>query len=152
MRKVMTTDIASFRRRDFGGTIEVEQLDPAFAEEFVAAIYRAKPSRLDNTIEIEVKHRPDQHIHATVQMICDRGVRALTLKVVYPEPSPVRDDPLSYMKFEYADGKVIDQWTEMSHRDGDEPMVDVLKVSFQKKTVTDAVWQRETGQSHGERG
>jgi hypothetical protein len=72
-------------------------------------------------------------------MICNRGVRALTLKTVHPEPLIQAD--LSYMRFEYEDGKVFDQWTEMDHRDGDEPMVDVLEISFQKKTVTDAVWE-----------
>jgi hypothetical protein len=40
--------------------------------------------------------------------------------------------------------RVNDQWTEMSRRDGDEPMVDVLKISFMKKTVTDSVWQSES--------
>jgi hypothetical protein len=40
--------------------------------------------------------------------------------------------------------RVNDQWTEMSRRDGDEPMVDVLKISFMKKTVTDGVWQSES--------
>ena len=45
------------------------------------------------------------------------------------------------MLFEYEHGKVFDQWTEMTLRDGDEPMVDVLKIAFQKKVVTDAVWE-----------
>jgi hypothetical protein len=137
----MRTDIAPFRKREFEIAIQIDDLDTARANEFVAAIYRDKPSRLDNIIEIEIMHRPDQHVHVTVQMICDRGVRALTLRTVYPEPSPIRADPLTtYMKFEYEDGKVIDQWTEMNRRDGDEPMVDVLKISFTKKMVTDAVW------------
>jgi hypothetical protein len=134
------TGVAPFRSRDFDVTIEIDQLDPAHADEFIAAIYRIRPSRLDNNIEIEVTHRPDQDVHATVQMICDRGIRALTVRAVYPEPSPIRADPLSYMKFEYEEGKVVDQWAEMSRRDGDEPMVDVLKISFTKKMVTDAVW------------
>jgi hypothetical protein len=57
---------------------------PVLADELAAAIYRAKPSRLDNVIEIEVAHKADQRIHQTVQTICDHGVRALTLRTVYP--------------------------------------------------------------------
>jgi hypothetical protein len=47
------TGSVSFRRRDFEASIEVDQLDPMRADEFAAAIYRAKPSRLDNLIELE---------------------------------------------------------------------------------------------------
>jgi hypothetical protein len=59
--------VVPFRRRDFEVTVQVDDLDPMRADEFVAAIYRAKPSRLDNTIEIEVTHRPDRHVHTTVR-------------------------------------------------------------------------------------
>ena len=135
--------ITPFRKRDFEVSVEVDQLGPAEADEFAAAIHRAKPSRLDNDIEIVVGHQADQHIHETVQMICNNGIRALTLRTVYPEPWPIRVDPLAYMMFEYQDGRVVDQWTEMSRRDADEPMVDVLKISFTKKTIRDCVWQVE---------
>lgn len=47
-----------------------------------------------------------------------------------------------YMKLLHEDGKVFDQWAEMTHSDGDELVVDVLKV-IQKKMVTDAVRQME---------
>jgi hypothetical protein len=139
----MTTDIAPFRKRDFEVTVRVDQLDPSRAEEFAEAIYRAKPSRLDNILEIEVTHKADKHI----QMICDKGMRALTLKTVHPELSPIRLGPLAYMMFEYEDGGVVDQWTAMGHRNGDEPMVDVLKISFEKKTIHDAVWQADEPKS-----
>jgi len=43
------------------------------------------------------------------------------------------------MIFEYEGGEVVDQWTEMSHQDGDEPMVDMLRLSFTKKTITNCV-------------
>jgi hypothetical protein len=73
-------------------------------------------------------------------MICLQGVRALTVRAVHTEPS-IWADPHPYVNFEYEDGKVFDQWTGMRRRDGNEPMVDVLKLAFQKKLVTDAVWQ-----------
>jgi hypothetical protein len=66
---MMSAGLPPFRRRDFEVTIQVDQLDPARADEFIAAIYRIKPSRLDNNIELEVTHRPDQQVHHTVQMI-----------------------------------------------------------------------------------
>jgi len=119
--------------------IDIDQLDPERAVEFAAAICRARPSRLNNVIEIEVAHRPDQHIHNSVQIICDRGVRVLALRTVDPRSPLIPADPLAYMMFEYEDGEVVDQWTEMSHRDGDEPMVDVLKIAFTKKTIMNCV-------------
>jgi hypothetical protein len=40
------------------------------------------------------------------------------------------------------DGTVVDQWTDMSRRDadGDEPMVEVIKIAFTKKTITNCTW------------
>ena|SRR5271166_4788783 len=86
----MTTGIAPFRRRDFEVSVEVDQLDPAQASEFADAICRAKPSRLDNLLEIEVMHRPDGCTHQTVQAIVDRDVRMLSedeIPGARPDPS-----------------------------------------------------------------
>ena len=134
--------IASFRKRDFEVSIEFDQLDRSQASEFADAICRAKPSRLDNVLEIEVFHRPDQCTHQIIQVIIDGGVRSLSLKTRYAVPGPVSADPRAYMGFEYQDGKVVDQWTEMSRRshDGEELMVDVIKISFQSKLVTNCTW------------
>jgi len=57
-----------FRKRDFEVSIEVNHLDPERAIEVAAAICRARPSRLNNDIEIEIGHTADQHIHNTVQV------------------------------------------------------------------------------------
>jgi hypothetical protein len=118
----MTTGIAPFRRRDFEVSVEVDQLDPAQASEFADAICRAKPSRLDNLLEIEVMHRPDGWTHQTVQAIVDRGVRMLSLKTKYLVPSPIQADPHASMEFVFEQGNVVDQRAEMSRRsqDGDE--------------------------------
>lgn len=138
----MSADIAPFRKRDFEVTMEIVELDPKHEAEFADAICRAKPSRLDNVIEIEVTHRADHNTHQVIQAACDRGVRRLVLRTRHPVPGPIQADPHSYMQFEYQEGRLVDQHTEMSRRDqdGDELMVDVLKLSFEKKIVTNSVW------------
>jgi hypothetical protein len=138
----MRTVITSFRKRDFEAAIQVDELDPALAIEFADAVCRARPSRLDNHIEIEVSHRDDRPIHYVVQMVVDRGVRRLSVKT--KDPISIDNDPRAYMEFDYENGKVVDQWTEMSHREGAEPMVDVITISFEKKTVTDCVREAPT--------
>jgi len=103
---------------------------------------RAKPSQLDNVIEIEVSHHADRHAHRVVEAVIFDGIRRLSLKTKDPASGPTISDPRAYMKFEYETGKVVDHNTEMSRRshEGDELMVDVIKISFEKKTFTACVW------------
>jgi hypothetical protein len=46
------------------------------------------------------------------------------------------------MEFVFEQDNVVDQWTEMSRRsqDGDEPIVHVLKISFESKLATNCTW------------
>lgn len=140
----MGIEIVSFHKRDFEVTIEIDQLDPALAIEFADAICRAKPSLIDNHIEIEVSHRPDRHIHHIVQEIIFNGVRRLFVKT--KDPVSIDNDPRAYMTFDYETGTVVEQHTEMSRRshDGGELMVDVIRISFETKTVTACVREAAT--------
>jgi hypothetical protein len=105
------TEAAQFRKRDFRVAVESDHAGPVASVEFAKAIYRARPSRLDNVLEIEVFHKPDSHVHQTVQMICDSGLRLLTLESEYPIPSAVSADPCAYRNLRTI-GKVLDQWTD----------------------------------------
>jgi hypothetical protein len=54
---MMSIGIAPFRRRDFEVSVEIDEIETEQASEFADAICRAKPSRLDNLLEIEVTLR-----------------------------------------------------------------------------------------------
>jgi hypothetical protein len=74
-------------------------------------------------------------------------MQRFTLRTIYPiSTTKIAADPNSYMKYEYQDGVVTDQWTEMSARDdeADDLMIDVLKISFARKSVTDCVWRDDS--------
>jgi hypothetical protein len=137
-------DTVLFRKRDFHVAVLLDQIDKTASREFADAISRARPSRLDNDLEIEVSHKADGQVHQTVQAVCDHGIRSLILKTMYPMPSPYAVDSTAraYMTFDYENGKVIDQWMEFSRNeeDGDDSMVDVVKLEFEKKMVTNCVW------------
>lgn len=136
---LFAVDITHFRKRDFEVAIKIDDLEPALAIEFADVVCRARPSRATNQIEIEVSHRPDRHIHYVIQTIVDTGVRRLTVKT--KDPVSIGNDPRAYMEFVYENGTVVEQHTAMSRcdQDGDELMVDVIRISFERKTVTNCV-------------
>jgi hypothetical protein len=73
----------------------------------------------------------------------DFEVAVMVLRTKHP--SSIGDDPHAYMEFEYEVGRVIDQWTDMSRRDtdGGELMIDVIKIAFERKTVTNCAWDTD---------
>jgi hypothetical protein len=139
-------EVVQFRKQDFRVVVELSHKDETRCKEFADAIFRIRPSRLDNLLEIEVAHQPDQQVPQTIQYLCDHGVAALTVTTPYPlSHNPIATDSRSYMEFIYKIGTVVEQWTEMSrHEDeGDELMIDMLKVAFEKKMVSNCVWYDE---------
>jgi hypothetical protein len=139
-------EIVHYRKRDIKITVQLPEGDDDNCTKFADAILRARPSRLDNNLELDVVHRPDVPINHLIQLICDKGVPAITLKTNYPIPSPIASDPMPYMTWAYETGKVFEQWTDISRSDtdGDDLMVDVLKIGFIKKMVTDCVWDDDS--------
>jgi hypothetical protein len=129
-----------YRKRDFDCDCHIVGRREGSLE-FANAIYRLLPSRCDNILELELIHRADGRIHSLVQYTIDNGLLRLRLRSMYPIPSLIRDDPLRYLTFDYRRGEVIDHWNEFSKfDDGDDLLVDVMKISFKKKTITNAVW------------
>jgi hypothetical protein len=139
--------IVPFRKRDFDVAVLLDQVDPTALVELAGAICRARPSRLDNVLEIKVFHKPDRRVHQVVQIICDKGIRALTLRTECQVRLAISADQRAYMEFAYEVGKVLDQWTDLSRcgADGDELMVDVIKIAFERKMITNCVWETEGG-------
>lgn len=135
-----TIEAVEFRKRDFSVDVVMDGIDAKSLEALAQAICRARPSRLDNVLELEIRHRADSPIAQMIQLACDNGMRSIVLKTTEPSWSPNVADPRAYMTFEYETGLVRDQWTEMSRcDDADDYMVDVLKVSFAKKVVTNCI-------------
>jgi hypothetical protein len=144
----MSLKATQFCKRDFTVLVELENGDKHLGDAFAEAVYRARPSRLDNLLDIEVVHKPKSSVHQAVQLVCDRGIRKFTLQTAHPElpvlvtPPSIVEPALSYMSFEYQTGTVVDQWTEMSRcaDEADDLMVDIIKLGFLKKVVTNCVW------------
>lgn len=135
-------EVAYFRKRDFRVSATLTADNPNLADAFARAVLRARPSRLDNVLEIELLHKPDEPILAAIDYACLNGVAGMTICTAHPTGSKMAGDPKCYLRYDFHDGRVIDQWTEMSARpdDADDPLVDLMKISFAKKEIVDSVW------------
>lgn len=135
-------EAAYFRKRDFRVSAVLTAGESSLSEAFARAVLRARPSRLDNVLEIEILHKPDEPILAAIDYVCLNGIDGMVILTIHPTGSKMAGDPSCYMRFDYHDGRVIDQWTEMSARpdDAEDHLVDLMKISFTRKEIIDSVW------------
>lgn len=133
--------LALVRRKDFRIVMDLGLNDTSITDEFSNAVMEIKTSHLNNIVMLQVSHPVDGLVHQTIEYMCVRGVVRMEYHLLHPTRDDLNPRAAGPVSREYMAGTVIEQWSDNSnYEDGEEPMLDLLRIEFDHKTTTKRRW------------